>query len=463
MSIPDAPTIEQLLGIIEQQAALIGALEARISELEAEIVRLRQSGPGPSAKPPVTGSAPSTLPSLPSFVKPNRPKRTKYNDRKHRRQRDVSFSRARSEPTCTLDHALERCPDCGRKLCGGWLHGEREVIDIPTVAVEVVRHRFIARRCGVCRKRQLPKRAEVLSGVALGPRRFGIRLISLIAQLANVCRLPVRTIKQLLGSLFGLSISEGGIVALLAAVAKRGRRMYEDLQESVRSSPFVHADETGWREDGMNGYLWSFSTPDARLFLRSPSRGHQVPEKVLGSAYAGIVVSDFYSAYSYHRGPHQRCWVHLLRDLKQLLETFPDDPSVKEWAKQVHALYADATSRCYLRRQDRVRAREGFQERAVALALLYRKTGRPQDQLAERLYRFSSELFTFVQHPHVPSDNNAAERAIRPAVVARKVSGGTRSTNGSEVRATLMSLFGTWTLRGQDPLSACQQMLNENA
>jgi hypothetical protein len=82
--------------------------------------------------------------------------------------------------------------------------------------------------------------------------------------------------------------------------------------------------------------------------------------------------------------------------------------------------------------------------------------------LAERLYRFASELFTFVEYPEIPPDNNAAERAIRPAVIARKISGGTRSERGSEVRTTLMTLFSTWYLRGLDPLDACRKMLTAN-
>lgn len=464
MSALEPPTIEQLIAIIERQAAAIRALELRVSELEAENERLRKllssQGPPTLPKPP----APSALSDLPHFVKPNRPKRPQ--DKKHRRQRDMGYSRPLGEPTRTEEHALEACPDCGHTLGGGWLHDEREVIDIPPVTVEVVRHRFIARWCGVCGKRHLPKRADALSGVAVGRHRFGVRLISLIAHLVNVCRMPVRTVKRLLCSLFGVEVSVGGLVALLAAVAKSGKRLYAELQEAVRGSPFVHADETGWREDGMNGYLWSFSTPNIRLFVRSPSRGHEVAEGVLGSTYRGTVVSDFYSAYSYHLGPHQRCWAHLLRDLKKVQETYPGDLPVQEWASDVHALYNEATSICYLRRKDRIRARERFQDRAVALALPYRKTDRPlapQSLLAERLYRFASELFTFVEHPEIPPDNNAAERAIRPAVIVRKVSGGTRSQHGSEVRTTLMSLFGTWELEGRDPMHACQQMLVANA
>ena len=99
----------------------------------------------------------------------------------------------------------------------------------------------------------------------------------------------------------------------------------------------------------------------------------------------------------------------------------------------------------------------------MALARPFVKTNAPQAILAKRMVRFEPELFTFVEHPHVPPDNNAAERAIRPAVVIRKVSGGTRSERGSNTRAVLMSLFGTWQARNVDPLEACVNMLRTGA
>lgn len=283
--------------------------------------------------------------------------------------------------------------------------------------------------------------------------------MSLVSHLVNVCRTPVRTVKNLLASLFGVNISCGGIIALLKAVAQAGGTTYDNLREQVRSSPFVHADETGWREDGVNGYLWSFSTPDVRYFARDQSRGHRVPEETLGSDYRGIVVSDFYGGYNYHMGLHQRCWVHLLRDLKKLCEACPQDEPLQLWAKNVYDLYVEATSSCWIRTKDRVRARERFQRKLVALARPYAKSDAVQATLSERMLRFEPELFTFVEHPCVPPDNNAAERAIRPAVVVRKVSGGTRSKSGSDTKAVLMSLFGTWQARGVDPLNACLKLL----
>ena len=107
----------------------------------------------------------------------------------------------------------------------------------------------------------------------------------------------------------------------------------------------------------------------------------------------------------------------------------------------------------------RVRQREIFERALLEVARPYFKSDKPQRILAERIEKFLPELFVFVEDPRVPSENNAAERAVRPFVIAGKVSGGTRSAKGSDTKAVLMSLFGTWLLRGQDTMQICRQML----
>lgn len=458
MTLPEQPTAEQLLSII-------GQLQERIVALEAENAALREQLNRQGPKRPA-------LSDLPHFIKPNKPKK-EAKERKGRRQRVRGYSRpASTAPTRTETLAVDNCPDCGRSLSGGWLHAAREVIDILPAVTEVVQYLFTGRRCGVCKKRRLPRSQETLAAsgaTVLGQHRFGVRLASLIAHLKTAGRMSVRTIQKLLRSLFGLTISTGGIVDLLEAVAEAGKKTYDTLLSDLRASPFVHADETGWREDGINGYLWSFSTPTIRVFVRDQSRSHEIPERVLGSDFRGILCSDFYSGYHYHLGEHQRCWVHLLRDnhnLKAAFADVPDAAGVRDWCDRLYALYEEATSSCWLRKQDRVREREALQRKLVALARPYAdaaSTDVPQATLAARLLRHEPEMFTFVEHPQVPSDNNAAERAIRPAVIARKVSGGTRSSAGSDTFSVLMSLFGTWQARGLDPLTACVDMLRNNA
>ena len=478
MSPSEPVTIEQLQALVLKQQRQIEELLVinqlqleRIRLLEEEVARLR--GGGPSSPAPW---------QAPSFVKPNRPARPK----KERKPRPHGRARRREAPTEIVKHAPCSCSECGRKLTGGWVHASRQVIDIPWVPYQVTEHRFVARKCGVCGRREFSR--PDLSDQVLGQSRIGVRLMSLIAHLDTVCRMPVKAIQGLLEAMHGLHLSEGEIVRVLHTVAHAGQDLYAQLLDEIRRSPVVHADETGSREDGRNGYIWSLSTPTIRLYHRDPSRGAGVIQKLLGydpvvyqartaramreartahppdgPKFEGLLVSDFYCAYSWYPGPHQCCLVHLDRDLDELKAAHPGDRNIADWVERVLDLIQRAKDYAgehpgapFLQRQ---RARDALQSEALALAQPYRGSGLPNETLAERIHRFIGKLFAFVMHPGAPADNNAAERAIRPFVIQRKVSGGTRSKNGSVTQAILCTLFQTWALRGQDLLSACRDLL----
>jgi hypothetical protein len=283
--------------------------------------------------------------------------------------------------------------------------------------------------------------------------------MSFVGWLREVGRMPVRRIRALLEALYGLQLSTGEICEILHTLAEKGKPAYDELKAAVRAHSFVNADETGWREDGINGYLWSFSTPSVRFFVYDKSRSHEVPEATLGTEWNRILVSDFYSGYHYHLGLHQRCWSHFARDLRELKDKHPEDAVVVDWVGKVLDVYHRAKEYRNDNPRHRVKAREAFQDELTRLAEPYARSDCPQRILAERIERFLPELFTFVEHPEVPSDNNAAERAIRPSVIARKISGGTRSDKGSKTRSVLMSLFATWQAQGRNVLATCQAML----
>jgi transposase len=438
----------------EELLAVIATLQAQVAALQVEVERLKGQSPGGKSSPPL-------------WVKPNVPPREKSP----RIKRKQSFRRRRQEPTEVQVHACDVCPDCGRKLVGGWVHRVREVIEIPQTPVTITEHQIVARYCGVCRKRCIP--SVEFSSLVVGSHRVGVRLMSLIAWLHVVGRVPLRRIQALLSCVYGLHLGTGEIAHVLHAVAKAGQPAYDALGQAVRTSAYVHADETGWREDGQNGYVWSFVTPTVRYFLYDKSRSHAVPEGVLGSDYDGILVSDFYSGYRFHEGLHQRCWVHFLRDLHALKEELQEEADVTSFVDGVVALYrrakAFAQERArepaanYRGLRERSLAKAAFQKEAMALARPFLEQDVPQRVLAQRIEKFLPELFTFVEYPEVPSENNAAERAIRPCVIARKVSGGTRSKQGSRTRMVLMSLFGTWQAQGRNLLQACQHMLASTA
>ena len=203
-------------------------------------------------------------------------------------------------PTQRVEHAVAQCPDCGTQLAGGWTQRTREVIDLPQVPVQVTEHAYIARTCPSCQRRCVPP--AQLDGVVLDKQRLGVKVMSLIAVLKEEARLPFRTIQWYLDAVHGLRLSLGAIVDATQKVARQAQAAMADIVERIRGSPVVHADETGWREDGHNGYVWTFSTPTQRYFLRR-GRGKAVVDDLLGEEFASVLVSDFYAAYHHYDGP----------------------------------------------------------------------------------------------------------------------------------------------------------------
>ena len=426
---------DTLIAIIIRQQAIIERLEKRVAQLEGQ------------AKPRGSGRMPGLKPK--GDRKPDQPK-------KPRKRRPHGFARSRMVPTQRVEHALDHCPDCGAQLSGGWTQRTREVIDVPVVPAEVTEHVYMARICPGCRRRCVPP--AQLEGVVMGKQRLGVNLTGLIATLREEARLPVGMIQRYLSAVHGLRLSVGAIVAAIHRTAQKAQSAVADILAQIRASPVVCADETGWREDGDNGYVWTFSTPTGRYFLRS-NRSKAVVEEVLGDA-VGSLVSDFYAAYHHYDGPKQRCWAHLLRDIHDLRSLYPDDQALAQWADAVHQLYCQAKAFTPSREEQRHAARMALERQLMALCdpFLADPSAVPA-RLCRRIQRHIKELFLFVAQREVPSDNNAAERSLRHLVVSRKISGGTRSQQGTQSKMILASLFGTWRVQGVNPLTACQDLL----
>ena len=441
-------------GVVETQADLNSAsretLLAIIAELRREIAQLKaqlagRGGPrGMPGNKPVSGRKP-------------------VGEKKPRRPRSRGFARRRTDPTRQVVHALDFCPECGTGMTGGWAHRTREVIEIPIVPVEVTEHVFVARTCALCRKRRLPQ--DSLRGLAVGRQRMGINLVSLIVTLREEGRLPIRTVQRYLRTVHHLNLSVGAIVEAIHRTARQAQRTVGETLERIRGSPVVHADETGWREDGVNGYVWTFSTPAERYFLRR-GRGKKVVDEVLGESFDGVLVSDFYAAYDHYPGLKQRCWAHLLRDIRELEAMHPDDTALARWAVEVRGLYTRAgkAAAAYRpasgHRPPTTPPQLALEERLLSLSRPYSSDdSAPQARLCRRIERHIKELFVFVSHPGVPPENNAAERSLRHLVISRKISGGTRSGQGTNSKMILASLFGTWRAKGLNPLSEHRNLL----
>lgn len=439
---------EELLAIIAEQQTVITELQATIGELQAIIVQLQQRIAYLEARLGGKGSA-----GPPG----NKPANAKPRQKKPRKPRPKGSARRRMAPDRRVEHVLEHCPDCGTKLLGGWVQRRREVIEIPIVPVAVIEHVFIARQCPVCNQRRVPK-AE-LGGIVVGQQRLGVNLVSLIVTLREEGRLPIRTIQWYLATFHELELSVGAIVDLLHRVARRSQPVVEGIKQEVRESPAVCGDETGWRQNGQNGYVWTFSTPRQRFFLRR-GRNKEVVDEVLGEDFGGVLVSDFYAAYDHYPGLHQRCWPHLLRDIHSLKATYPDDASLAGWAKAVQDLYAEAKAFQSTDARARRRAQKGFERSLLELAWPYMDDPLAvQARLCRRIRRHVKQMFVFVGELGVPADNNLAERSLRHLVTSRKISGGTRSDAGTDSKMTLASLFGTWRAQGLNPFRQCRALL----
>jgi transposase len=431
-----------------EAAALRQQVAELTQQLQAALVRiaeLEQSKPEP-----------------PAFVKPNRPPSTEPPAPRKKRAPEHNRARKRSPPTRIARHALEHCPDCGYRLRGESLAYTREVIELPAPQpVDVIEHQVVKRWCPHCATWHSPKLD--LAGQVIGQGRIGVRVASLVSYLRTTLRLPFRAIQSYLATLHTLRLSVGEIVELTHDVRQQLQAQADQLKAAVQTSTVTHGDETSWRENGQNGYVWAFVTagPAAvRYFEFAHSRSHLIAQRILGADWRGWLVTDFYAAYNLIPGRHQRCWVHLLRDLHDLKQAQATNADVVQWVTDVCKLYDAAHT--WLAAQPAptlVERRTQYDDlfaQACRLGEQYALTyDHPCCTLAKRVLRHQDEQFQFVLVPGLPADNNLAERSIRPLVIMRKISGGTRSAEGTKTRLTLASLFHTWAARNLNPFVEC--------
>jgi len=442
---------DELITLIHKLVREIDTLKEVIVELQ-EKLKAKDSGDDSSK-------------TLPSFVKLNVKKKKHTGKRK---LRDHGFGRKLDIPTQKVFHSYECCPNCDGLLGSPSIAYTRQVIDIPVVSYEVVEHVVFKRYCFNCQRRFYPK--VNLSQYVLGKGRVGINLMSGIFTMRQDSNMSVNQIQAHLKTFYHLELSLGEIIEILHQEADLGESEVEKIKQNLLSSKVIYADETGGRENGVNGYHWSFSNEQFQLLIYRKSRAAKVVKEVFGEDgenFEGVCVSDFYNSYNLYLGPHQRCWVHYFRDIKKLREDNPKDRKLKTWANNIHSLYEEAKSYpgpapnlpSGLKEQERILKEGYFKEKLKSLCDPYLKTITPQATLSARAIRFLPEMFTFIRFEGVKSDNNMAERAVRKTVIQRKISFGTRSAKGSQTKSILGSLFGTWRLQNLNPFEQMKLFL----
>jgi transposase len=455
------PGYDELAGQVAALREQVRALKAEVHRLRAENARLR--GEAPAAAEDAAGAGAEAdlrrgRRSSPRWAKANV---VRVSVRRPRKPRAPVPGRRREAPDRRVVHAPSHCPHCASVLGRGRVVGRRQVIELPLPAAEVVEHVVLERRCPGCGARCRGTMPDLSAQVG-ADRRVSWRVAALVGVLRTKLRLPIAQLQWLLAQVWHLRLSVGALCGLLAEAARAVRPAYEGLLAEARASPVLHLDETSWREDGRSGWVWTLTTPTVRLFRFSSSRAGAVARALLGADAEGVIVSDFYTAYDQLDGRHQRCWAHLLREIHELTEQFPTDGGLHAWAQEMHAIFTQAVAWTAAAGAcspaERERARRRF-EAAVLARCRAQPAGAPHAALCQRVERYHPELFTFVADPAVPPTNNAAERALRPLVIARKISGGTRSQDGSQTRMILQSVIATWDLRGLDPLTELLALL----
>jgi transposase len=354
---------------------------------------------------------------------------------------------------------LAVCPDCGSPLPAPSERRFRLIEDIPETQPEVTEHSIPRRWCPTCQKIVEPPVPDALPGAT-----FGHRLIALTAWLHYGLGATISQILAVLRHALHFTLTEGGLVDAWQRLAAILKPWYDAIGREVKQGGTLHADETGWRVAGRTVWLWCFTTAHATYYMIDRCRGAPALLKFFTEEFAGVLVTDFWAAYNVVVcAARQACLVHLFRELEKVDEL---DGS-ETWAafrKKLKRLLGDAI-RLGAQRQDL--SQETFASRRALLdtrrdeLLATPRANAHAKRLLKRLRRYRNALFTFLDHPDVPSDNNHAEREIRPAVIIRENSLCNRSENGATVQAILMSVYRTLKLRGLDPLETIVSALKD--
>jgi len=350
-----------------------------------------------------------------------------------------------------VEHRADCCPDCGARLKRCQETRTRYTEDIPQIEPEVTEHTIHRDWCPRCKKRVEPPVPDALPGSTLGNR-----VLVLSAWLHYALGNTLSQIVEVFNFHLQLKITPGGLVQMWYRLQAILYAWYEQIQQEALRSAVLHGDESGWRVDGKTHWLWCFATKNLTFYMIDRSRGSPALSKFFIEEFAGTLVTDFWGAYNaVVCALRQTCLVHLLRELEHTEKYKSPGKSWPVFAKKLRRLLGDAIR--LWRRRDELPAATYASRRVRVAKRLAKLIDTPwkdahAKRLIKRLRRHQNDLFTFLDHPEVPFDNNAAERAIRPAVIIRKNSYGNRSQRGADCQAVLMSVFRTLKQRGHDPI-----------
>ena len=350
-----------------------------------------------------------------------------------------------------------KCDRCGTKDITIYEESfEEHIIEDVQVRVKNTCYRSHYGYCQRCKKVVYPKeKVGIIPKSHIGPNA---RAISSYLRYMGI---PFRKVAKISKDIFGLKITHPSLLDFDTKLAHNGEPLYEKIKDEVRSSSSVNVDETGWKVNGENFWLWNFVNKHVALFKIDKTRASAVVKDTLGEEYNGILSSDFYSAYNnkIKAKGKQKCLVHLLREVKKIEEKNEFKPDSKE--KFVCQKLKEAL-------KDAIRVWNEFQREEKSMGDLKRikeitaqklievisssSENKDIQRLKKRLIKHENELLTFLDHPEIEPTNNRAERALRASVIMRKITFGNRSTTGIRNHQVIMSILQTASLHRIKPL-----------
>jgi hypothetical protein len=409
--------------------------QREIDGLKEEIQRLRQKlsyqgrkgkegffgSSTPSAKLPLKANTDNDRERKPKGARPGHPGAGR------KRASSLEVNRVMKVASTVGDH----CPQCGTPLVdkGG---KERLILESQPLQAEPILYRLPRRYCPRCHRLYQPSPPGVL------PKHlFGNQLLTSSSVMHYLHGIPLgRVCEQ-------LRVNPGSLVESFHRLARLFESVIPRLTEEYRQSPVKHADETSWRTDGQNGYVWLFATDQISLFLFRKSRSAKIPQMIFGQKpLPGVLVVDRYAGYNKAPCSIQYCYAHLLREVEDLEKDFFDSDEVKAFVSVMAPLLSSAMK---LRTQP-IQDPDFYPQAAQIKTQILAAVDAPSMHLGIRriqeiFLENAPRLYHWAQDRQVSADNNLAERDLRPTVIARKVSFGSVSDAGAHTRATLMSVL----------------------
>ena len=410
-----APTYDELLDLTRRQARQIEELRAEVERLKGELEQSRRAGKRQAA--PFSKGAPKAAPKRPGR-KPGRPPG-------HRP----------APPPEQVDRTIDvplpaECPECHAPLddVPTTVHDQYQ-IDLPRPKPVVTHFRVPVARCPACFRRVQGRHPEQTSDApGAAAVQFGPRLLGFAADLKHRVGTPFRKCAAVLTTLTGLVVSSAALVRGSQRLARLAQPSYEALAEAARHSEVQHVDETGWKIGGRSAWLWVFADARATVYRVRHSRGHEVVVEVLGEDYPGVLVGDCFLAYDPLSFTKSKCAAHLLKRCSEVEQS--KTRGAVRFSRRVAALLRAAMA---LKRRRGTIGDHGYAvlrgkphaELDRLLAGTY--TDPDNARLAKLPREHRASVPAFLDHDGVDATNNLAEREVRPAVIARKVSAGNRT------------------------------------